>query len=290
MYSGFRILATAAALMGSVGAMAQDRRDEGWQTARAAAQDRPGWYQNAGEGAFSWRTPQLFALGGVHWNSPDAIAPTTNNCATASAPFSIGCPPPLPARTIAGLSMTSSWGFTAGIGARIAPAVRVSLEYNWQKTHDIHVFMAVNGVVNGDGRGSLSTQQLSANLALDIAGMLPPGALGRFNPYVTGGLGVAFNQTGQIVGFSPPGGMHVSTSGGARFTDLLWSVGGGIQYALNRNWVFDLGYSYMDAGRYGTSKTDNVLHLPFPSDCSVDCSATGRLRLHRIQAKLIYEF
>ncbi len=60
-------------------------------------------------------------------------------------------------------------------------------------------------------------------------------AFGRWLPYVTGGL--AYGG----VGIEQPGGSSTQTRTG-------WTVGGGLEYALNRNWSAKVEYLHLDLG------------------------------------------
>jgi len=62
----------------------------------------------------------------------------------------------------------------------------------------------------------------------------------RFMPYITGGLAVGDIET------------NVAGIGGGRDTKAGWTVGGGIEAALNGPWSAKLEYLYVDLGRGGT--------------------------------------
>lgn len=70
-------------------------------------------------------------------------------------------------------------------------------------------------------------------------------ALGRWLPYVTGGLAVgdlAFAQDLAFPGIGVhEGGDHIRTNAG-------WMVGGGLQYALTSHWAVRAQYQYIDLG------------------------------------------
>jgi outer membrane immunogenic protein len=77
-------------------------------------------------------------------------------------------------------------------------------------------------------------------------------AFGNFLPYVTGGLAVGDVQA-TAPGFS-----------GQSNTQVGWAAGGGVEYALTRNWSAKVEYLHVDLGRFdcnvacGGTPTDNV--------------------------------
>ena len=62
----------------------------------------------------------------------------------------------------------------------------------------------------------------------------------RFMPYVTGGLAIGDIET------------NIAGIGGGRDTQVGWTVGGGVEAALDGPWTAKLEYLYVDLGRGGT--------------------------------------
>jgi outer membrane immunogenic protein len=69
--------------------------------------------------------------------------------------------------------------------------------------------------------------------------------------YVTGGLAVANEKFAQTLTLLAP---FVETEAFSK-TQLGWTVGGGIEYALNRNWSIKGEYLYVDLGTVSTTGT-----------------------------------
>jgi outer membrane immunogenic protein len=73
-------------------------------------------------------------------------------------------------------------------------------------------------------------------------------SVGRWLPYVTGGLAVGDVKAG-VPGFA-----------GATNTQVGWAAGAGVEYALSNQWSAKLEYLHVDLGRF---------------DCGTSCGAVG---------------
>lgn len=69
--------------------------------------------------------------------------------------------------------------------------------------------------------------------------------LGRWLPYVTGGLAVGDLKYEQELAFS---GIGVHEGGDHTQTNAGWMIGGGLQYALTPHWALRAQYQYIDLG------------------------------------------
>ena len=88
------------------------------------------------------------------------------------------------------------------------------------------------------------------NLYVDIAPFFG-NSLSGFNPYVFGGVGVSWNSTSDsTIGLTTP-----LVGSATNRTAFAWNAGAGIQWQMTRNFIFDLGYRYLDAGRFASAPT-----------------------------------
>ena len=91
-----------------------------------------------------------------------------------------------------------------------------------------------------------------------------------FTPYVGGGIGYAKTKLTAASGFAVDRNRRVS------HTNFAWQLGGGIAYAVNDNVSVDVGYRYIDYGRF--NKTTGFASIPGLVDryrkTSVDASAS----------------
>ena len=115
-----------------------------------------------------------------------------------------------------------------------------TLGYNWQ---DGRIVFGIEGDIDwANIRGSAACAGTVCSTRNDWLGTVRGRLgydLGRFMPYITGGL-AAGNIRSNIAG--------VGTSD---TTKAGWTVGGGIEAAFARNWSAKLEYLYVDFGRGG---------------------------------------
>jgi opacity protein-like surface antigen len=243
----------------------------------------PSWYRRVGEGPFSLREPGrgvYVILGGHAGFATSTRLRDKDGCEHPDA-FFLGCDTERPSD-----SLGTGGGGSIGIGTRLTPALRVALIATGETGYRFHnerpwsipdeTFVE---------RFSVHSYQGTANIYLDVAGLLPPGWLGGFNPYVMSGLGVAFNttsttkETDTFAGDPPvtnryPGGTEES---------LVWTVGAGLQYRVASGVVVDLSYQYVDAGRFtavsGRPQISGFTGDPFDPPFR---PIQGRLETHRL--------
>jgi outer membrane immunogenic protein len=113
--------------------------------------------------------------------------------------------------------------------------------------------------------------------------------------YATGGAAFAggsvsstftlTNPTPNI--FAPVPGATGTTAASANFTRVGWTIGGGLEYAFDRNWSLAGEYRYSDFGRFGVAlaSTDpsGILGLP-------TLATNVRLRTDQATLRLNYRF
>ncbi|SRR5713101_1268139 len=112
-------------------------------------------------------------------------------------------------------------------------------------------------------------------------------ALGRFLPYVTGGLAVGDLDYEQHLRF-PDVQLDDSTGsigegGQTRQTNAGWFVGGGLQYALTEHWSVRAQYEYIDLGSID-------FRSDFHHDGDFPANHEASLREHNASFAIIYKF
>ena len=132
--------------------------------------------------------------------------------------------------------------------------------------------------VNMENNATLAT--LMFNTYYDMKNDTP------FTPYITLGLGLASTKYQKMIHVTvnhPQGFWEASDSRSKRLNNFAWSLGIGSQYALNDNLSFDLGYRFLDAGKYQISTSNTFNHG------SADSSSI-KLRSHDLMFGVAYRF
>jgi len=119
----------------------------------------------------------------------------------------------------------------------------------------------------------------------------------RLLVYATGGAAIAggrvnstftlTNPTPQIV-FPIPG--SGTTTASSDFTRLGWTIGGGLEYAFNRNWSLAGEYRYSDYGRKGVTLANTDPSAPASGLAIVGQNVGMRIRTDEATLRLNYRF
>lgn len=112
---------------------------------------------------------------------------------------------------------------------------------------------------------------------------LTPAPTNNWLLYATGGL--AYGKFDHTVVQSYAGGATQATSTSP--TKVGWTVGGGVEYALQRNWSLGAEYLYMDFGSDTLNARVPTVGAPF---AGVASATTFRDRSHVARVKLNYKF
>ncbi len=142
----------------------------------------------------------------------------------------------------------------AAVGRRVLPWLRTELALTCRPN------MKYEGVANfakvpGRQPVSASADSMSA-LALfyfDIAGMTKRN-FGRFQPYIGGGAGLAYNRLGEMTYTFPdnPGLHKITITPSGSNTDIAFAAFIGTGIVLTDRLVFDISWRYTDLGRVYT--------------------------------------
>jgi outer membrane immunogenic protein len=245
---------------------------------------------------FSWTGSYIGINAGAAFGE-SAVSNTF--CNTNAAPCYFGSPGG-GRFTNAGSGVLDETSFTGGaqIGYNIQSGalvygVEADFNYLGHKTsrtvRETYVAGGANGVDISDSVGADYLATVRARLGYAAGNMLL---------YVTGGLAISKLEHSHNVaefGFSAP--VNVAGCFGLNWCDrggssssmkTGWTVGGGGEFALNRNWTFKAEYLYVDLGKVSGSTS-----LFTPAGAAIADSAIGHsadLSLHIARVGLNYKF
>ena len=239
----------------------------------AVADGMPSRYRGPVVMPFSWTGFYLGVNAGYAWGDSNASS-------SFSCPAGAGCnftnPINLAAFGSAASGDLSADGFTGGVQAG----------YNWQSGSavlgvelDFNAF-GINGSRGGAGPiPAVVAGNFASSASVDTDWLFTARArLGwTISPnlllYATGGLAVTDVQVSNSFS-STPGGVVVTGASSRSDTLTGYAVGGGLEWAMNRNWSFKAEYLFVDFGSVSTTATVPVAGLnPNALATSVDLSA-----------------
>jgi opacity protein-like surface antigen len=176
------------------------------------------------------------------------------------------------------------------VGMRLLPWLRTefALAYRPDMDYSGQVnFAGLTGPQPVSGKaGSLSGL---ANLYLDINGM-PGVSLGRFQPFLGGGVGFAANHLDEMTyrfPQLPPKHTYSIVPSGDR-TDLAFMLTAGTGYELTKQLILDISYRYTDLGRVQTNVGTMLMDGSVTS--LVIGGTSAPLRSHGMLAGVRYHF
>lgn len=175
-------------------------------------------------------------------------------------------------------------------GKRMLPWLRTDLSLGYRFAADYQGnanFLAVGTYepVTAD----LESWSAMANAFVDVAA-LSGADLGRFTPYIGGGIGVAHNRLGKVTYRFPqnPYRHKISVTPSGERTNFAYRVTLGTEVALTEGLALDLAAYYMDLGEVGTDSGTMAMNN-VPSGIMIDETET-ELRALGFSIGLLYLF
>ena len=110
-------------------------------------------------------------------------------------------------------------------------------------------------------------------------------AFGRLLPYATGGVAFgSFNSDAQLFGIDLDGVTQFAASGAKSATRVGWTLGGGVEYAINNHWSARAEYRYTDFGHLAISADPSAVELGVQHrPPSRSAPGAGRLQLQIVR-------
>ncbi len=157
-----------------------------------------------------------------------------------------------------------SFSLGAGFGYNFRDNIRGDITLDYFSDADV---TATNPMTSATHRTDLSSIAVLANLYYDMRGR------DRLTPYVGGGIGFSYNETGDHTTSAGP----VTTGHGqAEFAAALMA---GFSYRMDDRWMFDAGYRYLFLGDAKTKSTFTTYGMKIDD-----------IRAHELRAGFRYEF
>jgi opacity protein-like surface antigen len=149
----------------------------------------------------------------------------------------------------------------AALGKQLTPWLRAEATLAWRPDLQYRGYANFAGV-KGDQPVSGRADAISglANLYFDMAG-IPGIDLGRFHPYLGGGVGVAHNRLSEMTYLFPGNKIHkVTITPGGSKTDIAFMAAVGTGITLTERIMLDISWRYTDLGRVETDAGRMVLN------------------------------
>jgi opacity protein-like surface antigen len=171
------------------------------------------------------------------------------DCAATTPPALFGCGPGRDGRA---LGARGDFGrgvaIDIAVGRRVSPALRGELQLTHRRGFGFGGqanFRNVSGPQPVDAR--------VRSTALLVAAYVDLVPIGRVQPFVGAGLGVARNRIGSMrYGFPGLGANASTTVSGGSHTGFAWMATAGVNVALSAGWSLDVAWRYSDLGRIRT--------------------------------------
>lgn len=142
------------------------------------------------------------------------------------------------------------WGtsFAAGVSYGLeGGAIRTELE--WQRNTAARMN---NTIASYDGVGDAETEKTKIKThAYMLNAYYDFDTCTKFTPYVGAGIGLAKTKIARHGEYDGP--FMRGGEGTVKHTGIAWQIGAGIAYALNDNVSVDVGYRYIDYGKFKDS-------------------------------------
>ncbi|MRR16042.1 MAG: porin family protein [Deltaproteobacteria bacterium] len=247
---------------------------------------------------FVWALPGSATAGG--WYLRGAIGYEKSrsadmadvDCSSVSPPALFGCAAGDDGLPIGAYGDFGSFPLAeAALGRRLLPWLRVdlALTYRFHMNYDGNAnFLSVGSSQPVSAKADSLSGML--NVFVDINGFLPGKKLWRFEPYLGGGAGFAYNRLGEMTFLFPgnPGAHKISITPAGDRTDFAYMLAAGTGIILTDRLSLDVAYRYSDLGRVETS-AGNMFMDVIPAGIAVN-GIESRLRTHGLTVGLRYQF
>lgn len=118
---------------------------------------------------------------------------------------------------------------------------------------------------------------------------LAAGEWNHLTPYVSFGVGAAFNKTEGLRNIEPVDNDLINTLDGSRTNNFSWQVGLGLYYGFTPNWNIDFAYHLRDIGPLETGHNKKCYHSVIGNSLAQPF-VTDRVYLNEVSVGIRYQF
>lgn len=189
-----------------------------------------------------------------------------------------------------GTSLDSTAGTSiaigGGVGYRFAPWFRSDLTLTWRPMFDVDGTFTRANSPDRSFQADVSSVNGMINGYVDVAGFLPKGKLGIFQPYAGAGIGFAVNSIDDVKARSPFAPNLIETAPGGTTANFAWMVTAGTGIHAGNGIIVDLGYKYVDLGSF----TSDAGQACAGAACRNVDAVTGDLHAHELSVGIRFGF
>ena len=175
------------------------------------------------------------------------------------------------------------------VGYRFSPAFRADIGVSYRPESD---FNTTDSQLGLNYATNLKSLRGFVTGYVDVAGLMEPGALGAFSPFVGFGVGLARNSLKDITvtDLTAPTNAQQFTISGEDHTNLAWKAVAGVGYALTSAITIEGAFQYVDAGTVKSGATLNATGTGAELGSVPFNAFQGNLRTYEATIGLRYQF
>lgn len=159
----------------------------------------------------------------------------------------------------------------AGLGFRFLPFLRTDVTVSYRPSYSGKTTDLTTGLITS---GEVKNLSGFLNAYVDIPTPTP------FTPYVGAGIGAGRNKTGTT---TVSDGVNTLSVQGSTKTSFAYQAMGGVSFPIFVGVALDLGYHYVNGGRFKTSTNATFNGMTVPGGVP---AASGKLKAHEVQLGL----
>lgn len=182
-------------------------------------------------------------------------------------------------------------------GGAAVSSIALGRQFNDRLAFDLDLsyrgeFTNNDGTYNTDNGGDASVSSSIKSLSTMINGYYYYyNKYPDFRPYITGGVGVAVNETGTLIAKIEDDDFEYSqVDKGDRTLSFAWKIGTGIKYQLSNDFEIDLRYQFVNLGNVKQGKSaSQYINGKFHKSKS-EINKSSALQSHELLVGIVWKF